>query len=291
MIYIVIPVHNRKHFTQSCLKSLSQQTYRKFQTIVVDDGSTDGTSEMIARDYPMVKVLTGDGNLWWSEGTNVGIRYALQNEAANEENFVLTLNDDTEVKEDYIASLLETYEAYKPCLVGSACVDIKEPNRLEYAGAKVNLYWSGETYLANQFGNNYESALKQGTVIQSDSLPGRGVLIPFSTFKEVGLFDSLHFKQYMADIEFSVRAKKAGYQLVVSLASVVYGHIDATGLQLKPDLSFKKFIAGLSSTRSPINLSLRYNFAMRHATSKWLYFILDVSRIFTGYFIRRLHLR
>lgn len=290
MVYVVIPVHNRITFTRRCLECLQRQTIDRLTIVVVDDGSTDGTGEMIRLEFPEVVLLTGDGNLWWAEGTNVGVRYALQHGPTDETNFVLTLNDDTEVKPDYVSTLLATSAQNKPCLVGSACVDIKNPNRLEYAGTKVDLYWSGEKYLASQFGHDYKSAVAKGKIINSDSLPGRGVLIPFTVFDEVGLYDATHFKQYMADVEFSVRARKAGYKLVVSMDSIVYGHIEATGLQLKADLSFRKFWKGLSSTRSPINLSLRYYFAMLHAPTKWLYFVLDVCRIFTGYFLRRLHL-
>ena len=290
MIYIIIPVHNRRHYTQACLKCLSQQNYRDFKIIIVDDGSTDGTAGMITQNFPDVTVLAGDGNLWWTESTNIGIQYAIQDGGINENNFILTLNDDLEVKSDYLSSLLSVYETYKPCLVGSACVDISDPNRLEYAGSKVDLIWSGERPLSNLFERNHERALTYSSTIESDSLPGRGVLIPFVVFEKIGFYDSVHFKQYMADIEFSIRAKKSGYRLIVSMASIVYGHIDATGLQLKPDLSFRKFWKGLSSTRSPINLSLRYHFAMRHSPTKLLYFILDVGRIFTGYFKRRFRL-
>ncbi|WP_077919132.1 glycosyltransferase family 2 protein [Spirosoma sp. 209] len=290
MIFVVIPVHNRKAFTKRCLQCLQQQTIANLTVVVVDDGSTDGTGDMIRAEFPEVVLLTGDGNLWWTEGTNVGVRYALNHAVKNEENFVLTLNDDTEVDANYVETLLAVYAANKPCLVGSACVDIKNPDRLEYAGAKVNLYWSGETYFAAQFENDYKKALAHGTTIESGSLPGRGVLIPFSVFEKVGLYDAVHFKQYMADIEFSVRARKAGYKLLVSLPSIVYGHVDATGLQIKPDLSFGKFWKGLSSTRSPISLSLRYYFAMQHAPTRGLYFVLDVARIFTGYFLRRMRL-
>lgn len=290
MIFIVIPVHNRKQLTRRCLLSLSKQTVSNITTIVVDDGSVDGTSEMIKNEFPQVVLLHGNGDLWWTEGTNVGIRYALSCNPGNEENFILTINDDTEVNSDYLSTLLSAYYQNKPCLVGSACVDINNPNRLEYAGLKMNLYWSGETHLASHFGYNYQRALSSSSIIDTDSLPGRGVLIPFSVFEKVGLYDADHFKQYMADIEFSVRARKAGYRLIVSLSSLVMSHIDATGLQMKPDLSFRKFWNGLSSTRSPINLSLRYHFAMRHAPTRWLYFLLDVGRIFTGYFKRRLRL-
>ena len=72
MISIVIPVHNRREFTRQCLACLAVQTYRNVQTIVVDDGSTDGTDIMISQEFPDVVVMRGDGNLWWTEATNWG---------------------------------------------------------------------------------------------------------------------------------------------------------------------------------------------------------------------------
>ena len=66
MIDIVIPVHNRKQYTRDCLHSLQKQTISSYRVIIVDDGSTDGTREMLRREFPEVIVLTGDGNLFWT---------------------------------------------------------------------------------------------------------------------------------------------------------------------------------------------------------------------------------
>ena len=65
-LFIVIPVHNRKHFTRDCLLSLRKQTFQNFTIIVIDDGSSDGTGEMIQKEFPEVVLLHGDGNLWWT---------------------------------------------------------------------------------------------------------------------------------------------------------------------------------------------------------------------------------
>ncbi len=102
MLHIVIPVHNRKYLTNKCLNSLQRQTYKNFNIIVIDDGSTDGTSKMIQNDFPGVILLHGDGNLWWTGATNMGCRYAIENGAK----YILTLNDDVIVKHDYIEKMI-----------------------------------------------------------------------------------------------------------------------------------------------------------------------------------------
>jgi GT2 family glycosyltransferase len=71
-IYIIIPVHNRKQITIACLENLNAcDDLQKYHVIVVDDGSTDGTAEAIRSQYPIVEILTGDGNLWWTGAIDV----------------------------------------------------------------------------------------------------------------------------------------------------------------------------------------------------------------------------
>src|ERR1044071_9943972 len=97
-IYIIIPVHNRLEATRRCLESLRNQMFTRFQILLVDDGSTDGTSEFVKENYPDVMLLTGDGNLWWTGAINLGIRYALLRGSANDA--VLVINNDVEVYPD-----------------------------------------------------------------------------------------------------------------------------------------------------------------------------------------------
>jgi GT2 family glycosyltransferase len=70
--WIVIPAHNRKPLTLACLESLARQTFSDFAVAVVDDGSTDGTSEAIQEAFPQVHLILGSGDLWWTRATNLG---------------------------------------------------------------------------------------------------------------------------------------------------------------------------------------------------------------------------
>ena len=293
MISIVIPVHNRKDYTQQCLACLSVQTYRHFQIIVVDDGSTDGTDEMIYREFADVIVLKGDGNLWWTEATNWGIRYAQQQQNSRQNNFVLTLNDDTRVNSDYLQTMLNAYQKHQPCLVGSVSVDSDNPDKLEYAGyvsSEFELHTAGGRHVAADYGFSYQELTRRSAFVESQSLPGRGTLIPMVVFDKIGLFDSKRFIHYMADIEFSIRARKAGYRLIINASSVVYEFVGATGIQVEKGVSLKQFIDGFTSVKSPTNLRVRYNFAMAHSKTKLLYFFFDVGRICTGFLLRKIRM-
>src|SRR4051812_46918512 len=103
MICTVIPVFNRKEFTKNCIESLQRQTLRADYIIIIDDGSTDGTAEML-QQYPEVIVLQSDGNLFWAASINMGIKLALHMDA----DYVLTLNNDTVAAPDFIEKMMKS---------------------------------------------------------------------------------------------------------------------------------------------------------------------------------------
>jgi GT2 family glycosyltransferase len=91
MIYVVVPVYNRKPLVERFLQCMSEQTFRNFTVIIVDDGSTDGTAAMIEEKFPDVQILHGDENLWWTGATNIGVRHAMLEAVADDA--VLIIND------------------------------------------------------------------------------------------------------------------------------------------------------------------------------------------------------
>ena len=289
MIYIVIPVHNRKQYTRKCLTCLEAQTEQAHRVVVVDDGSTDGTTEMIRNEFSDVIVRAGTGSLWWAGGTNLGIRYVLKHMNIQPNDFLLTLNDDTEVDPDYLTNLLIASQAKQPCIIGSVSVDIREPSRLLYAGTHIDLSFARIRNLAQTRFKQQQAKLAKGPLyIPSDCLPGRGMLIPISVFSKIGLLDELHFQHHMADLDFSIRARKAGFSLFVATKCVVYEHAEATGLVLNQSTSLRQFWEALFTIRSPINLKTRYYFARIHAPAFPIYLSFDLARIVGGYLRRKL---
>ncbi|MEM9829101.1 MAG: glycosyltransferase family 2 protein [Bacteroidota bacterium] len=274
-IFIVIPVYNNIKYTLQCLASLENQTYANYQTIVIDDGSLDGTTEKINTNHPDVVVLEGDGNLWWTGATNMGVEYALQN--AEEADFVLALNNDLEVNEDYLSEIVKAHDENKPCLVGSISVHQNDPEQIAFLGTKSNQYTTKSRPTIK--GNRYSDVAKKYNYIPSEALPGRGMLIPVEVFSKIGLFDFDRFPQYLADYDFSKRATYAGYKLIVATKAVVMSVVDNTGVSYIMQPKWSTFFTSLRSIKSPNRVITRYHYGMIHSPLKFGYVIVKTLRV------------
>jgi GT2 family glycosyltransferase len=288
MIYIVIPVYNRLKYTQACLDCLFKQNVAEYKVIVVDHGSTDGTSEVIARDYPEVILLQEDESLWWAGATNKGIQRALKL-SRRPEDFILTLNNDLIVKPGYLSELLRVYYVNRPAIVGSLSVHINNADKIDFAGVKWNKItakFRKPTFLGIPL-----SKLKtEHEWLETDLLPGRGTLFPISVFRKLGLFDETKFPHYAADEDFALTCKRNGYQLLIAVNAGVESYVDETGINYKHGkLNFKQFLRSLRAKNSATNLSIRYRWAKKNSPVPVIYFFADVSRIFGSWFRSQLN--
>ena len=105
-VCIVVLNWNRRDDTLDCLASLEGLDYPSRWTLVVDNGSTDGSAEAIERAYPAVDVIRAGENLGYAEGNNLGLREALKRGA----DYVLVLNNDTLVARQMLTHLVAAAE-------------------------------------------------------------------------------------------------------------------------------------------------------------------------------------
>lgn len=285
--YIVIPVYNRILMTRDCLISLFEQNDRNFRVIVVDDGSTDGTSEMITSEFPEVVLLHGDGDLWWTGAMNKGIGYALG--ICNPDDYILALNDDLAVPKDYIANLIKLAKNFPNTLIGSVITDINDRDKILSGGIKIN--WKNAKRTNLNVGKNV-SSFPEGFYTEVSLLTGRGVLIPTSVFRNLGLYNEQHYKHY-GDTELPKRAKKNGYKLIVSYDAVVFSHpLKVINVNQTDEYRLVDVGKYFCSIRSNANLRFRFWFAYDTSSnffSGTIYLLFDIARI-TFHFLRKLHL-
>src|SRR5690606_18943163 len=140
-IAVVTPVHNRREITLQCLRSLSRidSDGLDVSVYIVDDGSTDGTAEAIASEFPGVNIVPGDGNLWFTEGTNVGVREAMKTSP----DFVLMMNDDQVFDPGFLQSMVRTAEAFPRSIVGALLLLWDTPHRTFQVDPHWNASWGG----------------------------------------------------------------------------------------------------------------------------------------------------
>ena len=255
-IYIIIPVHNRVDFTKDCLASLEKQTYGQFMTVVVDDGSTDGTSEMVRSQFPEVEVLNGDGSLWWTGGINLGIEFALKQGA----DYVLTLNDDTILPDNFVEKMV-FWASEKPEALFGALEKDYGSKEIMYAG-QLAPSWAKDQ--ANYLLKDQKSANLAG--IQAVKIyHGRGLWIPAPVFESIGLFDTKRFPHYMADFDFTLSASEAGFRIFCNFDAVVYSFPEASGESIiKKKRSINTFHKHLFDVRGGGNLVNFTRFTFKH---------------------------
>ena len=276
MIYIIIPVYNRKKITRQCLKSIENQTIKDFSTIIVDDGSNDGTSEMIMAEFPHVTLLRGDGNLWWTKATNLGVKYALQNGAE----YILTLNDDTILFEDYIEKMI--YWAFKKneALLGSFAYDYKTKQPI-YGGEIINWKKGKSDFLLEQLKPDEFNGLHKVS-----HYPGRGLLIPAKVFSQIGFYDEKHFPQTASDDDFTHRAVKNGLEIYCNYDAKLYVIVEESeDYRIRREKSFKNYIFHLFGKKGGGNIKVFTIYAIRNCPYRYLPAFLTIGlfkRIF-GY--------
>lgn len=255
-IVAVIPVHNRVEQTVRCLQSLAAGTVAP-EVVVVDDGSEDGTTDRLRRQFPAVVTLAADGEQWWAGATNLGVRRALADGA----DFVLTINNDCVLGRRAVQALLEADRTHGPALLVSQRYDLDDPERC----------WSAGVF----FDWDSRRVLRAAPVGGEDPFPidaggASSMLIPRRCFEEIGPFDADRLPQNWADYDFQLRAQAAGWKVLSVPRSVVYVDLSTVGPRLGPITTPGEALRLVTSFRSPYYPPHVWRFFRRHAPARRL---------------------
>jgi GT2 family glycosyltransferase len=258
----VIPVFNRIADTLQCVESLYRQKWDGLKVVVVDDGSTDGTERILKERYPDTIVLKGDGNLWWSGAVAVGVDYCLNE--LRDLSYVLILNNDLVFESDLVARLVAKGRIHSRSIISGISVDSSDRETVVRSGSNVRswmLNLSSHPFLGSKL-----SLVASGSDQKVDMLNGRCLLIRPEVFREVGNFSFKDFPQYGGDNEFTLRAKRKGWDLLLVPSIPVYLKTAHTGLNpVARSLTFAEVAESLRSIRSVNNLTIRTRFALKCA--------------------------
>lgn len=276
-VEIVAPVHNRKAITLQCLKSLSRIDTAGLDVgiVIVDDGSTDGTGNAIRDQYPKVDVVDGDGNLWFTEGTNAGVRRAL----TRDPKYILMINDDEVFDGNFLQCMVETAKRHPRSIVGSLLLLWDTPHKLFQTSPVWDTWSGGWRHWYSQ--TVWTVPAKPWKV---DLIVGNCLLVPATAFSECGLMNSKRYPNF-GDAEFTPRLKKLGWQLLVDPRAHVFCQPNTSPPRIRSMGLKKLFSALVVDLGNNHNLRRRFYANMDGAPSKvqgFTAFIVFMARAIFG---------
>jgi len=211
-VSVIIPVFNQIELTQECLESLWAHTPPGlYELIVVDNGSTDGTTAFLRKmaRSGRLQLIANDANLGFARACNQGAR------AARGE-FLLFLNNDTQVTPGWLEALLDTIRADGTIAAVGAKL-LYPDDSVQHAGVVFNQ--KGMVYhLYRQLHRDHPAVNKAR---EFQVLTAACLLVRAAVFHQVGLFDETFVNGY-EDVDLCLRIRRAGYRLLYQPASVVY---------------------------------------------------------------------
>lgn len=206
-VFVVILNFNGKNILLDCLTSVFKSDYSNLEIVVVDNNSTDESFEKARLSFSRSHFIKNDENIGFSKGNNVGIRYALEKFA----DYVFVLNNDTILEKTTISSLVKTAQENPLAGIISPLILNADNESVWFAGGKVQWRKMKNMHLTKKSSNN---------IYSSEYLSGCAMFIKKEVFKKVGLFDERFFLYY-EDADFSLRAKKAGFGLLIDPVTTI----------------------------------------------------------------------
>ncbi|MFI5394435.1 MAG: glycosyltransferase family 2 protein [Candidatus Binatia bacterium] len=214
-VVLLILTWNRRDDVLRCAASLKRLTYPNYVPVVIDNASADDTVVALRARYPELTVIQNPTNYGYAAGNNVGIRWALECGAE----YVQLINSDTEVTPDMITEVVRVAES-DPLIgvVGCRNVLMDDPTRL-WGAYGVLTYGP---FLVRALGERVADGAAWQVVKDVDWVIGNGYLWRCAALERVGLLDESFFG-YHEDVDWCVRAHRAGYRVVYAgTAAIVH---------------------------------------------------------------------
>lgn len=263
-VTVVIPNYNGKHFMEPCLKSLEKQTFRDFQTVVVDNASSDGSIEYMKEHYPEIKVIAFNKNYGFSKAVNAGIQYA-------DTPYVILLNNDTAADPYYIEEMVKAVEKSDRIFsVSCKLIQMYHPDKIDSAGDMYTVLGWAFCRGGDLNKSKYDSPCQVFTACAAAAIYRREV------FSKIGYFDVEHFA-YLEDVDVGYRAKIYGYQNWYCPTALVY-HV-GSGTSGSKYNAFK------------VKLSARNSIYLNYKNMPFLQEVVNFIPLVGGIFVKYLFFR
>jgi GT2 family glycosyltransferase len=260
-VHVLLPVHNRRPITEAFVRCLRAQTHEPLHLVLIDDGSTDGTAEMVTSHLPDATIVRGNGNWWWAGSLQRGME-TLKRGAARPGDIVLIMNDDTRFAPDFIEKGIATLLARPRSILLAQLYDARSGKFLE-SGAHVD--WRRLQFRA------------VGNSERPNCFSTRGLFVRFEDMLEIGGFRPILLPHYGSDYEYTLRAHHKGFALATSREVMLWGYEESTGVRDLSGLSIGQFLRVIFSKRSVDNPIYWASFIL--FSCPWRYVPVNLARI------------
>lgn len=207
-VTVVIPNYNGIKYIRDCMDSLRKQEGIPFDLLIVDNGSKDGSLEVLQEEYTEARVIALEENTGFCHAVNLGI----QNSNTP---YVILLNNDTVVKAGFVESLVKAIEESERIFsVSSMMLSMKDESIIDDAGDGYSML--GWAYARGK-GKTVSRYEKRAEIFAAC---GGAAIYRKAIFEEIGYFDENHFA-YLEDIDIGYRARIYGYRNVYEPAAKV----------------------------------------------------------------------
>jgi GT2 family glycosyltransferase len=193
-------VHNRKDLTANFCECLARQWHKRFLLVLVDDGSTDLSGELVS-EYPFDKtVVHGDGTLWWAGGLRKGIARVSAYEPEFDD-IIWFVNNDTSFEETFLEKALAELDLAGRGAMLAVPILFTDSGRRTHGG--VRCFWPLFTF------RDYN-----GHPEKIDCASTRCLLIRWGDLRSAGAFRPRLLPHYLSDLEFTIRAHRRSVRIV-----------------------------------------------------------------------------
>jgi GT2 family glycosyltransferase/glycosyltransferase involved in cell wall biosynthesis len=212
-ISVVVVNYNGRQHLEPCFKSLIKQDYpaERIELILIDNASQDGSLELMAEQFPTVRVIRNLDNKGFAPAVNQGAAMATGE-------YLALINNDAYADPRWLSSMLATLDTHRDR--GVICVGAKMLDwygqHIDFIGGGVNFYGMG-----NQFFHKLSTAAVKPEEHEILFACGGAMLIDRQVFLDVGGFDE-DYVAYFEDVDFGWRLWVYGYRVMLAPAAVVH---------------------------------------------------------------------
>ena len=229
-ICIILLNWNGKKDTLECLGSLEKVDYKRHQTIIIDNGSTDDSVDAIRKAYPNIPLFETKKNLGFAAGNNVGIEWALTKHFE----WILLLNNDTIVKPNFLTAFLTSAKEKRAKILGAKIYRYHDPLRIDHIGG----FWDPKSaQFKDPFIGQIDDGIGYEEMSRVDYVSGCALLLHKSVIETIGLLEPRYFL-YWEESDYCCRARKAGFDIWTAPQAQIYHKVSASFTGGKPHMHY-----------------------------------------------------